>query len=69
MSSVANIALAAAAANQAQVQMALAAKLAKMNASSEQSVVQLIEAANANLQQVTKAALPSGLGASLDISV
>lgn len=49
--------------------MALAAKLAKQNASNEQSVVQLIEAANANLQKVSKAALPSGLGASLDISV
>ena len=69
MSSITNIAAAAAAANQAQVQMALAAKLARMNASSEQSVVQLIEAANANLQQVTKASLPSGLGTSIDISV
>jgi len=69
MSFAPDIAAAAAAANRAQVQMALAAKMAKMNAASDQSVVQLIEAANANLQQVTKAALPSGHGGSVDISV
>lgn len=69
MSSVANIALAAVAAKQAQTQMALAAKLAKMNAGNQRSVVQLIEAANANLQQVAKSALPDGVGASIDISV
>lgn len=68
MSSVANIAAAAAAARQGQVQMALAAKLAKMNAGNQQSVVQLLEAADANMQQVAKAALPPGLGTSLDIS-
>lgn len=69
MSSVANIAAAAVAAKQAQVQMAVAAKLAKMNAANEQSVVQLLDAANANLQQAAKAPLPPGLGTSLDISV
>lgn len=68
MSSVSSIAAAAAAARQAQVQMALAAKLAKMNAGNQQSVVQLLEAANANMQQAAKAALPPGLGTSLDIS-
>ncbi len=66
MSSAVNIA--AAAANQAQLQMALAAKFAKMNAQSAQSVVQLIESANANLQQVVKSATGPGVGASLDIS-
>ena len=68
MSSVVNIAAAAAATNQAQVQMALAAKLAKMNASSEQSVVQLIEAANASLQEVVQSALAPGVGTSINIS-
>lgn len=69
MSFVANIAGATVAAKQAQVQMALAAKMAKMNAGNEQSVVQLIEAASANLQQAAKAAVPPGLGASVDIIV
>lgn len=69
MSIVANIAGAAAASKQAQVQLAVAAKLLKSNASSEQSVAQLIEAAGANLQQAAKAAVPPGLGVSLDISV
>ncbi len=68
MSSVVNIAAAAVAANQAQLQMALAAKFAKMNAQSAQSVVQLIESANANMQQVVKSAPAPGVGASLDIS-
>ena len=68
MSSVVNIAAAAVAANQAQLQMALAAKIAKMNAQNAQSVVQLIESANANLQQVVKSAPGPGVGASLDIS-
>jgi len=69
MSFAANIAGAAVAAKQAQVQMALAAKMAKMNAGNEQSVVQLIESASANLQQAAKAAAPLGLGTSVDISV
>ena len=43
MSSVVNIATTAVASSQAQVQMAVAAKLAKMNAGNAQSVVQLIE--------------------------
>ncbi len=68
MSSTTTIAAAAVAANQAQLQMAVAAKMAKMNAESAQSVVALIEAANANMQEVTKAALPPGVGTSLDIS-
>ena len=69
MSSSVAIASAAVAANQAQVQMALAAKLAKMNANNAQSVVQLIESANANLQDVAKSATAPGVGTTLDISV
>ena len=69
MSSSVAIASAAVAANQAQVQMALAAKLAKANADSAQSVVQLIEAANANLQSIAKSATAPGVGETLDISV
>ena len=52
MSSAVSIAAAMLAANQARVQMALAAKFAKMNAGTAQSVVQLIEAANTNLQKI-----------------
>ncbi len=69
MSSSVAIASAAVAANQAQVQMALAAKFAKMNANNAQSVVQLIESANANLQNVVKSATAPGVGTTLDISV
>lgn len=68
MSSVVNIATAAAAASQAQTQLALAAKFAKSNADSAQSIVALIEAASANLEQVTKSALAEGVGTSVDIS-
>jgi len=50
-----------------QVQMALAAKLAKMNASSEQSIAQLLEVANQNAQKLADAA--AGLGQNLDIKV
>ena len=68
MSSTVSIASAAVAANQAQVQMALAAKLAKMNAENAQSVVTLIESANANLTEIVKSALEPGIGTSVDIS-
>ncbi len=67
MSSVANIATHAAAASQAQVQLALSAKFAKSNASAGQAVVQLLESANASLQQVVNSAASTGVGASLDI--
>ena len=68
MSSAVNIAAASANANQAQLQLALAAKFAKSNATTEQSVVQLIEAANASLQQMVNSAASSGIGANLDIN-
>ena len=66
MSSV-NTAAAAADSSQAQTQLALSAKFAKSNANAEQSVVQLIESANSNLQQLVNSAASSGVGSSLDI--
>jgi hypothetical protein len=65
----AGIAMAAVASSRAKVQMALAAKLAKMNVGAEQSVVALIEAASANMQTILKSTLAPGVGGSLDISV
>ncbi len=66
MSSV-SAASAAASASQAHVQLELSAKFAKSNANAEQSVVQLLESANTNLQQVVNSATSSGIGSSLDI--
>ncbi len=68
MSSAVSIATSAIIANQARVQMALAAKLAKMNAGNAQSVVQLIEASNANLQKILQSTLEPGVGGNIDIS-
>jgi len=68
MNSVVNIAATAVASNQAQVQMAVAAKLAKMNADNAQSIVQLIESANASMQQLVQSSASTGVGANLDIS-
>jgi len=59
---VASIATAMVAASAAQTQLAMAAKLAKMQAGNERSVVQLISAAQQNLSQL------SGLGRNIDIS-
>jgi len=55
------------AARAAQVQIAVAAKMLKMNAEAAQSVVQLIDAAQDNMARLTQAA--TGLGGNLDISV
>lgn len=66
--STSGIAVAAVAANRAQVQLAVAARLAKSNAASERSVVALIEAANENLRNIASSAA-SGLGGNIDISV
>jgi hypothetical protein len=49
------------------LQLAAAAKMMKMNADNAASVVQVIEAAQENLNQLSSAA--SGLGQNLDISV
>lgn len=63
----ASLAAAAAASSQAQVQMAVAAKIAKMNANAERSVVDLLSAAQQNLEKVVSATAP-GVGGTLDIS-
>jgi hypothetical protein len=49
----------------AQLQMAAAAKMMKMNAQAQASVVQVLEAAQDNL----KALVGTGIGGNLDISV
>ena len=61
-------ATAAAVIAQAQLQMALAAKLANMASSSEQSIVQLVESAAANVESLAATALQDGVGANLDVS-
>lgn len=66
--STAGIAAAAVAANHAQVQLAVAARLAKSNAASERSVVALIEAAGQNMESIMKSALAPGVGGNIDIS-
>jgi len=49
------------------VQMAAAAKMMKMNADNAASIIQVIEAAQQNLDQLANAA--AGLGQKLDITV
>ena len=51
----------------AQVQLAVAAKMMRMNADSQAAVAQLLEAVSQNGAQLAAAA--NGLGANLDISV
>jgi hypothetical protein len=63
----ASIAAGLVAAKTAQTQMAIAAKMMKMNAEAAQSVVALIDASQANLAQLASAA--PGLGGNVDISV
>ena len=48
-------------------QLAMAAKMMKMNADNAASIIQVIEAAQQNLDQLADAA--AGLGQNLDISV
>lgn len=52
------------AANTAKVQMAVAAKIAKMNADHEASIADLVQQAAETL----KAALPQGLGSTVDVA-
>ena len=66
MSSV-SVAAAMSGASAASTQLALAAKMMRMNADAEASVAKLIDAAQQNLQQLAGAA--AGLGQNLDISV
>ena len=53
------------AARMGQTQVALAAKMVKMNAEQAASIVQVLEAAQDNMQQLVAA---SGLGTAVDIS-
>jgi hypothetical protein len=62
---IASIAGTFAAATAAQTQTALAARFAKMNAASEKSIAQLLQAASQNLQKAADAA--AGLGQNVDI--
>jgi hypothetical protein len=50
------------------VQMAAAAKMMKMNAQAQASILQVLEAAQDNMQKVA-AATAAGVGGNLDISV
>jgi hypothetical protein len=54
-------------ASAASTQLALAAKMMRMNADAEASVAKLVDAAQQNLQQL--AGVAAGLGQNLDISV
>ena len=63
----ASIAASFAVAQQGQLQLAMAAKMMKINAENARSVVGLLDAAQANLQQVT--ASSNGVGQTLDITV
>ena len=66
MSSV-SLAAAMSGASAASTQMALAARMMRMNADAEASVAKLIDAAQQNLQQLADTA--AGLGQNVDISV
>ena len=61
-------ATAAAVIAQAQLQLALAAKLANKAGSSEQSIVQLVESAAANVESLAVSAPQDGVGSNLDVS-
>jgi hypothetical protein len=64
---VASIAAAAVAAKAAEMQMAVAAKMLRMNADAASQVVNLIEAAQQNLDKLAN--VPAGIGQNLDLSV
>ena len=64
---VSSIAAAMVGAQAGQVQLAVAAKMMKMNADNAASIVQVIDAAQQNLNKLSNAA--AGLGQNLDISV
>jgi hypothetical protein len=64
---VASLAAALISAQVGQVQLAVAAKLAKMNAEQGASVVQLLDAAKGNFDRLANVA--AGIGSNLDISV
>ena len=62
---VTGLAAAFAGAQTAQLQMAAAAKMMKMNAQAQGAVVQVLEAAQENMKALTAA----GIGGNIDISV
>ena len=64
---VSSVAAAMAGAQVGRTQLAMAAKMMKMNADSAASIIQVIEAAQQNLNKLADAA--AGLGQNLDISV
>jgi hypothetical protein len=55
------------AARAGQTQLAVAAKMLRMNAESAQAVVQLLEAGQANIDKLANVA--AGIGGNLDVSV
>jgi hypothetical protein len=61
------LASAFAGANVGQIQLAVAAKMLRMNADSAQQVAKLIDSAQQNLNQLANVA--AGIGQNLDISV
>jgi hypothetical protein len=63
----ADLASAFVAARAGQTQLAVAAKMLRMNAESAQAVVQLLEAGQANIDKLANVA--SGIGGNLDVSV
>jgi len=63
----ADIASAFVSASAGQAQLAVAAKMMRMNADSAQSVVQLLEAGQANIDRLANVA--AGVGGNLDVSV
>jgi hypothetical protein len=63
----ADLASAFVAAHAGQTQLAVAAKMLRMNADSAQSVVKLLEAGQANIDKLANVA--AGVGGNLDVSV
>lgn len=63
-----SLASAFAAQSQAKVQMAAAAKIAKMNVNAERAVADLVQASAQNLEKIVSSTAP-GVGGNLDISV
>jgi len=62
-----DLAAAFVAARAGQAQLAVAAKMLRMNADSEQSVVKLLQAGQANIDRLANVA--AGIGGNLDVSV
>ena len=63
----ADLASAFVSASAGQTQLAVAAKMLRMNADAAQSVVKLLEAGQANIDKLANVA--SGIGGNLDVSV